>query len=171
MGMKKSSQVSPGLSAAYATVSFILEVGLLVAAGFTALTFLPLAPLPAALVVILPLLVIWSLVLSAKAKVRLRLRTRLALIHLVYLAGSYALWLSIAHTGSTQYLFWPAIMLGLTVLSLVLVLATRGRVVPHPRAERKALAAAQAEQDRQAAAAEARRAAAGARPRGRRAAR
>ncbi|MCW4467013.1 DUF2568 domain-containing protein [Glutamicibacter sp. MNS18] len=142
MGMKKSSQVSPGLTATYATVSFILEVGLLVAAGFTALTYLPFAPLVSALIVVIPLLLIWSLVLSPKARVRLRLRTRLVLIHLVYVAGSYALWLSIAHNGSTQYLFWPAIMLGLGVLSMLLVLVTGGRIVPHPRAERKAMSTA-----------------------------
>ncbi|WP_279402562.1 hypothetical protein, partial [Arthrobacter sp. JCM 19049] len=74
-----------------------------------------------------------ALALSPKAKVRWRLRTRVILIHLAYLIGSYALWLSIAHTGATQYLFWPAIMLGLSAVSIVLVLSTRGRVVPHPR--------------------------------------
>lgn len=173
MGMKKSSQVPSGFVATYATVSFILEVGLLVAAGFTALTYLPFAPLISALIVVIPMLLIWSLVLSPKAKVSLRLRTRVLLIHLIYIAGSYTLWLSIAHSGFTQYLFWPAIMLGLSLLSIILVLVTRGRVVPHPRAERKAQAAAgafgaaaQANPDAGGSAGTG-----GARPRGRRAAR
>jgi len=137
MGNEKSSRVSPGVSAAYAAVSFILEVGLLVAAGFAALVFLPWPPLVAVLVVLVPLLVIWSLLLSPKAKIRLRLRTRMTLIHLIYLVGSYTLWLSIARTGETQYLFWPALMLGLTALSLVLVLITGGKAVPHLRGSRQ----------------------------------
>lgn len=138
MGMKKSSQVSSGLLATYAAVSFTLEVGLLVAAGFAALTFLNFAPIVSALIIVIPLLLLWSLLLSPKAVVKLRLRTRLVLIHLVYVIGAYVLWLSIAHTGYTQYLFWPAVMLGLTVLSVVLIFLSKGRVVPHPRAERKA---------------------------------
>lgn len=158
MGIGKTSRVSPGISAAYATVSFILEVGLLVAAGFTAMTFLPWPPVLAILVVVIPLLAIWALALSPKAKVRWRLRTRVILIHLAYLIGSYALWLSIAHTGATQYLFWPAIMLGLSAVSIVLVLSTRGRVVPHPRPLPGGPAPVQAEELRE-------------RPRGRRAAR
>lgn len=160
MGMKKTSQVSAGLSASYAGVSFTLEVGLLVAVAFTALTFLNFAPIVSVLIVVIPLLVLWSLLLSPKAVVKLRLRTRLVLIHLIYLLGCYTLWLSIAHTGFTQYLFWPAVMLGLTLLSIVLVLLSKGKVVPHPREERKALARA-----------ERTTIASDARPRGRRAAR
>ena len=161
MGKTNSQKVSPVVSAIYATVAFFLEVGLLFAAILAAIAYVPLPMLPAILIVVIPLLLIWSLFFSPKAVVRLRLRFRIVLMHLIYLAGAYALWLSVDHSFADQSQYWAIGMLVLTAISAILILATKGYAVPHRRgaeARRPAARQTQKPKDRQA-------------PKGRRAAR
>ncbi|GAB3621118.1 hypothetical protein GCM10027417_23790 [Glutamicibacter endophyticus] len=138
MSELSSPRVSPAVSALYAVVAFLLEVGLLFGAAMAAMAFLPWPRLVSAIVVVVPLLVIWGLLISPKAVVRLRLRTRIILMHLIYLVGAYVLWLSVDHYFVNQNQIWAIIMLVLTGLSALLVLATRGYVVPHRRDKRSA---------------------------------
>ena len=133
MGKKCSQRVSPFLSGIYAVVAFLLEVGLLFAAALAAIAFSPWPMILAILVVVIPLLVIWSLFFSPKAVVKLRLRTRVLLIHIIYLIGAYVLWLSVDHSFYDQSQIWAIAMLSLTGISAILVLATGGYVVPHDR--------------------------------------
>ncbi|WP_181150454.1 MULTISPECIES: DUF2568 domain-containing protein [unclassified Arthrobacter] len=127
-------------------IAFLLEVGLLFAAALAAIAFIPWPTIPAILVVVVPLLIIWALFFSPKAKFRLRLRTRLMLIHLIYLVGAYVLWLSVDHSFTDQSQIWAIAMLSLTGISAILILATGGYVVPHDR-EKRAPVAPQPAQD------------------------
>ncbi|MGO2051608.1 DUF2568 domain-containing protein [Glutamicibacter sp. 287] len=136
MGKNGSQRVSPVISALYAVVAFLLEVGLLFAAALAAIAFIPWPTIPSILVVVVPLLIIWALFFSPKAKFRLRLRTRLMLIHLFYLVGAYVLWLSVDHSFTDQSQIWAIAMLSLTGISAILILATGGYVVPHDREKR-----------------------------------
>ncbi|WP_313812238.1 DUF2568 domain-containing protein [Glutamicibacter sp.] len=133
MGKNGATQVSPILKSLYAAVAFLLEVGLLFAAALAAIAFVPLPMIVAILVVVVPLLVIWSVFFSPKAVIKLRLRTRIVLIHLIYLVGSYTLWLSVDHSFTDQSQIWAIAMLALTGISAILILATGGYVVPHDR--------------------------------------
>ncbi|UYQ78650.1 DUF2568 domain-containing protein [Glutamicibacter sp. JL.03c] len=133
MGKKDSQRVSPFLSGIYAMVAFLLEVGLLFAAALAAIAFIPWPMILAILVVVIPLLLIWSLFFSPKAVIRLRLRTRVLLVHLIYLIGAYVLWLSVDHSFYDQSQIWAIAMLSLTGISAILILATGGYVVPHDR--------------------------------------
>ncbi|MBM7768075.1 DUF2568 domain-containing protein [Glutamicibacter nicotianae] len=136
MGKKSSQRVSPFLSATYAAVAFLLEVGLLFAAALAAIAFIPWPTIPAILVVVIPLLILWSIFFSPKAVIKLRLRTRLLLIHIIYLIGAYVLWLSVDHSFYDQSQIWAIGMLSLTGISAILVLATGGYVVPHDRTKK-----------------------------------
>ncbi|WP_159611645.1 DUF2568 domain-containing protein [Glutamicibacter sp. JC586] len=138
MGKNSSQRVSPILSAVYAVVAFLLEVGLLFAAALAAIAFIPWPTVPAILVVVIPLLVIWAIFFSPKATVKFRLRTRMLLIHLIYLGGAYTLWLSIDHAFTDQSQNWAIAMLALTGISAILVLATGGQAVPHDRTPKAA---------------------------------
>lgn len=133
MGKSGSKQVSPILTSLYAAVAFLLEVGLLFAAALVAIAYIPLPTIVAVLVVVVPLLVIWAVCFSPKAALKLRLRTRLVAIHLIYLVGAYAMWLSIDHVFTDQSQIWAVAMLGLTGISAILILATGGYAVPHDR--------------------------------------
>ena len=133
MGKSNTQKVSPILSSLYAAVAFLLEVGLLFAAALAAIAYVPWPIIPAMLVVVVPLLALWSVFFSPKAVVKLRLRTRLSLIHLIYLIGSYVLWLSIDRSFTEQSQIWAIAMLVLTGVSAILILATGGYVVPHDR--------------------------------------
>lgn len=133
MGKNSSQRVSPILSAVYAVVAFLLEVGLLFAAALAAIAFIDWPTVPAILVVVIPLLIIWAIFFSPKAAIKLRLRTRMFLIHLIYLGGAYTLWLSIDHAFTDQSQNWAIAMLALTGISAILVLATGGLAVPHDR--------------------------------------
>lgn len=135
---RTSSRVSPFLSAAYAVVAFLLEVGLLFAAALAAIAFIPWPTMLAILVVVIPLLAIWSVFFSAKAAVKLRLRTRMLLVHIIYLIGAYVLWLSVDHSFYDQSQIWAIAMLSLTGISAILVLATGGHAVPHDRTKKAA---------------------------------
>jgi len=135
MGKGGSTQVSPIVRSLYAAVAFLLEVGLLFAAALAAIAFIPLPMIIAILIVVVPLLVIWSVFFSPKAVVKLRLRTRIVLIHLIYLAGAYTLWLSVDHSFTDQSQIWAIAMLILTGTSAILILATGGYVVPHDRSK------------------------------------
>ena len=136
MGKNGSQRVSPAISAIYAVIAFLLEVGLIFAAALAAIAFVPWPTIPSILVVVVPLLIIWALFFSPKAKFRLRLRIRLGLLHLIYLVGAYVLWLSVDHSFTDQSQIWAIAMLALTGLSAILVLATGGYVVPHDREKR-----------------------------------
>ncbi|CBT75433.1 MAG TPA: DUF2568 domain-containing protein [Glutamicibacter sp.] len=136
MGKNSSQRVSPFLSAIYAVVAFLLEVGLLFAAALAAIAFIDLPTIPAILVVVIPLLVVWAIFFSPKAVVKLRLRTRLLLIHIIYLVGAYVLWLSVDHSFYDQSQIWAIAMLALTAISAILVIATGGYVVPHDRTKK-----------------------------------
>ena len=133
MGKSNTQKVSPILSSLYAAVAFLLEVGLLFAAALAAIAYVPWPTIPAILVVVVPLLALWAVFFSPKAVVKLRLRTRLTLIHLIYLVGSYVLWLSIDRSFTEQSQIWAIAMLVLTGVSAILILATGGYVVPHDR--------------------------------------
>lgn len=133
MGKNSSQRVSPVLSASYAVVAFLAEVGLLFAAALAAIAFIPWPTIPSILVVVIPLLVIWSLFFSPKAKFKTRLRTRMLLIHIIYLIGAYVLWLSVDHSFHDQSQLWAIGMLSLTGISAILVLASGGLAVPHDR--------------------------------------
>ncbi|MFJ2618135.1 DUF2568 domain-containing protein [Glutamicibacter sp. NPDC087344] len=139
--------MSPILASLYAAVAFLLEVGLLFAAALAAIAYVPWPTIPAILVVVVPLLVLWSLFFSPKAVVKLRLRTRLTLIHLIYLVGSYVLWLSIDRSFTEQSQIWAIAMLAFTGLSAILILATGGYVVPHDRTKREPQLVPAARQD------------------------
>ncbi|TAP26916.1 DUF2568 domain-containing protein [Arthrobacter sp. S41] len=145
MGKNSSQRVSPVLSAIYAVVAFLLEVGLLFAAALAAIAFIPWPIIPAILVVVIPLLILWGIFFSPKAVVKFRLRTRMLLIHLIYIGGAYTLWLSVDHSFYEQSQIWAIAMLALTGISAILVVATGGYAVPHDRTPKQAQPLPQAE--------------------------
>ncbi|MGP5196709.1 YrdB family protein [Arthrobacter rhombi] len=94
-------------------LAFVLEVALLCAAGLWAIKFLPLAPVVAVLVLLIPLVVLWGLLLSPQAPWRLGWPIHPVVAHVLFLVGVAALW-------SAGHGWLAGIMLVLTLVSIVM---------------------------------------------------
>lgn len=101
-------------------VSFVLEVAMLGAVAVWAMGALPLTPVVAVLVTVVPLMVFWGLFMSPKATFRLAPAVHTGLAHVLFAAGAVLLVLA----GQPVL----AVAMGvLTAVSLALTLLTRGR--------------------------------------------
>lgn len=101
-------------------VSFVLEVAMLGAVAVWAMGALPLTPVVAVLVTVVPLMVFWGLFMSPKATFRLAPAVHTVLAHVLFAAGAVLLVLA----GQPVL----AVAMGvLTAVSLALTLLTRGR--------------------------------------------
>lgn len=94
-------------------LAFVLEVALLCAAGLWAIKVLPMAPVLAVLVLLIPLVVLWGLLLSPQAPWRLRWPILPVVAHVLFVLGIAALW-------SAGHPWLAGIMLVLTIASAVM---------------------------------------------------
>ncbi len=111
-------------------LAFVLEVALLCAAGLWAIKFLPLAPVVAVLVLLIPLVVLWGLLLSPQAPWRLGWPTHPVVAHVLFLLGVAALW-------SAEHVWLAGIMLVLTLASIVLNWLKREELADDAVAQRR----------------------------------
>ncbi|MFB0833278.1 YrdB family protein [Arthrobacter halodurans] len=100
---------------AAAVLAFVLEVGLLCAAGLWAIEFLPLPPFAAAAAVALPLLVFWGLFMAPRARLRIRWPAHPFVAHGLFATGAVLLhlvdrpvpgWIMLCLTLLSGYLAW-----------------------------------------------------------------
>ncbi|MFJ6416869.1 DUF2568 domain-containing protein [Paeniglutamicibacter sp. NPDC091659] len=117
---RASGSVRTAALTALMAVSFVLEVALLGAGALWALGALPLAPVLAVLVTVIPLMVFWGLFMSPKARYRVSPVPHALLGHALFAAGAVLLVVA----GQPAL----AIAMGaLTVVSVVLTMLVRGQ--------------------------------------------